>query len=68
MNHGDPEPDASERPDSPTAGIAAPGGPDARVRGCVCSVLANAAHRVDTERQAVIDPTCPVHATSTTRQ
>lgn len=41
-----------------------PGGPDARDRGCCCSVLANAGHRVDPDVEALIDPACAVHTAS----
>ncbi|MEJ8278964.1 hypothetical protein [Pseudonocardia spirodelae] len=40
----------------------APGGPRAKARGCLCSVLANAAFRSGAEREPCIDPRCPMHA------
>lgn len=40
----------------------APGGPGAISRGCLCSVLANAAYRSRAEAHPFVDPECPVHA------
>ena len=40
----------------------APGGRAALARGCVCSVLANAAHRTGgVDEPPLIEPGCPVH-------
>lgn len=40
----------------------APGGPRAKARGCLCSVLANAAYRSGSAEDPCVDPRCPVHA------
>ena len=62
------EPDDADGPSSSTAGRApagdvemAPGGPGAVARGCLCSVLANAAFRARAEVEPFVDPRCPVH-------
>lgn len=54
---------------APTDGAAAPdplmgpGGRSAVERGCLCSVLANAAHRAgQVGEEPFVDPSCPVHA------
>jgi hypothetical protein len=41
----------------------APGGPEAKAQGCVCSVLANAAYRAGADHEPCIDPLCRLHAT-----
>jgi hypothetical protein len=40
----------------------APGGPRAKARGCLCSVLANAAFRSGAVDDPCVDPRCPMHA------
>lgn len=40
----------------------APGGPRAKARGCLCSVLANAAYRSGAAERPSVDPRCPMHA------
>lgn len=39
----------------------APGSPAALMRGCRCSVLANALYRVGAEQGPLIDPACGLH-------
>ncbi|MGE3286201.1 MAG: hypothetical protein AB7J32_08870 [Pseudonocardia sp.] len=41
----------------------APGGPRAVARGCLCSVLANAAYRAGAADEPLVDPRCPLHTT-----
>lgn len=65
MDRGDVVPDGSAPPPVPPAvRDLPPGGPEARDRGCCCSVLANAGHRVDATLEALVDPGCPVHVDS----
>ena len=40
----------------------APGGSRAKARGCLCSVLANAAYRAGAPEEPFVDPRCPLHA------
>jgi len=40
----------------------APGGPRAIARGCLCSVLANAAFRAGQADNPCVDPRCRLHA------
>lgn len=50
--------------DPMTAGgrnLPAPGGPQAKAHGCLCSVLANAAYRAGSVEDPCIDPRCPMH-------
>lgn len=47
-----------------SARVSSPGGPDAVVQGCKCSVLANAAYRAGEAEEPLIDPICEVHAVS----
>jgi hypothetical protein len=53
--------DSGRDADPPAVHDLPPGGPEARAQGCCCSVLANAAHRVDARLVALVDPACPVH-------
>jgi hypothetical protein len=39
-----------------------PGAQAAVQRGCVCSVLANAAYRTGASDVPLVDPECPLHA------
>jgi hypothetical protein len=41
----------------------APGGPRAVARGCLCSILANAAYRAGAAEEPLVDPRCPLHST-----
>ena len=53
--------DGASAPASRVARDQLPGGPEARALGCCCSVLANAGYRVDASRDALVDPSCPLH-------
>lgn len=52
----------AERPGPGGPDDLAPGGPRAKARGCLCSVLANAAFRSGTVEDPCVDPRCPMHA------
>ncbi|TCK25183.1 hypothetical protein [Pseudonocardia endophytica] len=55
--------DDATPPDGGAAGHELPpGGPQATARGCLCSVLANAAYRSGADENPCIDPLCPLHA------
>lgn len=53
---------AAQRPESEGSDDLVPGGARAKARGCLCSVLANAAYRAGGAEDPCIDPRCPMHA------
>ncbi|MBP2364438.1 hypothetical protein [Pseudonocardia parietis] len=53
---------AAQRPEPGVPDDLVPGGARAKARGCLCSVLANAAYRSGSVEDPCIDPRCPMHA------
>lgn len=58
----EPSPPAQGTPDPDPDRHMAPGGPRAVARGCLCSILANAAYRAGAADEPLVDPRCPLHS------